>query len=155
MAGRPEDGYCGQVADGKLRIIVERDLEELHKAEMASALKSRLILSGGLIEGFLLDALLSVEATALAAKKADIDRTSGKAKPLDEWNLSNLIEVAFELGLVTKDTHSLSNSIREYRNLVHPGLERRSGRGVRDEIAKIAEQVLNMVRNDLARKPGP
>lgn len=133
------------VSDSKLRGIVERDYSELQNLKSVSATKSRLIISGGLIEALLLDALRREEANARAAKKAE-DR------PLDEWKLSTLIDVSVELQLISAGAQSFGHSVREFRNLVHPGREIKSSSKVALEEAEIAEKVLEIVIRDLREK---
>lgn len=133
------------VRDGKLKGIVERDYDELQRVKAASAIKSRLILAGGLIEALLLDALQGDEPKARVAKKAE-------DKPLDEWNLSSLIDVAVELGFISAGAQKFGHSVREFRNLVHPGREIRFNLRVAVEEADIAEKVLGIVIRDLRDK---
>ena len=136
------------VSDTKLRQIIDRDYSDL-QGTAPSAIKSRIILAGGLIEALLLDGLITRSADALSAKRAERDARSGTAKPLDEWHLSSLIDVATEIGILSEDASRHSATIRQYRNLVHPGLERRAPIAVRERVANIGEQVLWMVIEDL------
>lgn len=133
------------VADKRIRKIVERDDRELGNLRDSPALKSRMILAGGLIEALLLDALQTNETAALRAKRAE-------KKPLLEWGLSSLIDVAVELRIITSAVEKLGDGVREFRNLVHPGRELVSGYEIEEEEAKIAESVLEIVIRELRRK---
>ena len=62
-----------------------------------------------------------------------------------EWNLSELITVANDLKKIKVGVDKLSYSLREYRNLVHPGKELTSGFEVKEEEATIALNVVKMV----------
>lgn len=137
---KPED--FAFVADESLRQIIQRDYVELERVTNANALKSRIILAGGLIEAVLLDALLQNETNARASKDASKEQ-------LEKRDLADLIKAASELKLLTPDAHKYTEFTRAYRNLVHPGLELRSGQTVRPEIAAIAEQVLKIVIADI------
>ena len=139
------------VTDDILRDIVIRDYKELQSAKSSSAIKTRLILSGGLIEAILLDILQRNESRAHNAKKAE-RKKDGKEKSLDEWSLGNLIDVAVELELISSSTQSFGHSVREYRNLVHPGKEKRSNYKIQEEEADIAEKVLDIVIRDLQER---
>lgn len=130
--------------DVKLREIVGRDYSELQMAKRASASKTRLILSGGLIEALLLDALERNEKSALKANAAEADnKGKGKVKALDDWNLSSLIDVAAELSLISEGSAKLSNVIRDFRNLVHAGKERRGDYVIEEHEAQAAEAGLS------------
>ncbi len=135
------------VVDKKLREIVERDYAELQRIKVLFPTKSRMILAGGLVEAVLLDELLRDAQKARECKKAE-------NKPLDEWSLATLIDVAHELGLITTGSQRFGHVVREYRNLVHPGKERRSDYFVGREEANIAEEVLAIVIRDLRKKSG-
>jgi hypothetical protein len=141
------------VSDAQLKTILKRDIEELQVLRGPSVCKLRIIQSGSIIEGLLLDALLPKEQTAIASL-----RNKGKKKSgLDECDLDDLIEIAVEMKVITKGTMSLAHGVRKYRNLVHPGLEKRSDYRVGANEANIAEQVLEMVVRDLkeaAKSPG-
>jgi len=130
----------GFVNNNKLKEIAERDFKELQLAWISRSWKSVIILSGGLLEALLLDTLLQDQKSALACPKVP------KKKPnLMEWNLSELITVANDLKKIKVGVDKLSYSLREYRNLVHPGKELTSGFEVKEEEATIALNVVKMV----------
>jgi hypothetical protein len=131
------------ITDKSLRDIIERDYSEIQRAYIASCWKSVIILSGGTIEAILTDLLKANEAAAKTAKSAP------KNDDITQWDLSQLIKVAVELGLVSTSIDKLSHSIREYRNLVHPGNELRNKLRFDAEEARIAIEVLNIVQRDL------
>ena len=70
-------------------------------------------------EGLLTWALLRREAEALASSRGSKDK-QGTVKPLKEWNLSNLIEVCVELGLVGRTAKQASWALKDFRNFLHP-----------------------------------
>ena len=131
------------VSDSRLRQIVERDYIEIQAAFAAGCWKSVIILSGGAIEAILLD-ILQRDPRAGTASRAP--RKSDPSK----WDFSDLIKVSVELGLVSLGVEKLSDPVREYRNLVHPGNEIRSGLKFGKEEATIALEVLHMVHRDLS-----
>ena len=128
-----------------LRVIIERDYSEIQRAYIAQCWKSVIILCGGAIETILTDLLESNENTAKSSKSAP------KEPDIKRWDLSQLIGVAVELKLVSTAVEKLSHSLREYRNLVHPGAELRNKLGFDAEEAKIAIEVLNIVHRDLSK----
>jgi hypothetical protein len=131
------------VSDPKFKKILQRDFLEIQLAYQASCWKSTIILCGGGIEAILTDLLITKETLAKASAKAP-------NKPdITRWDLSELINVAVDLKLVTAAVEKLSHPIREYRNLVHPGNEIRSKLTFGAEEAKIALEVFNIVYRDL------
>jgi hypothetical protein len=133
------------ITNGDLRKIIARDYQEIQRAYISECWKSVIILCGSVIEAILTDVLLSNETNAKKAK-------SSPNKPdITRWDLSDLIKVSVELCVVGSGVEKLSHSIREYRNLVHPGNEIRNKLMFDAEEARIAVEVLNIVHRDLAK----
>lgn len=131
------------IHDSSLRHILERDFYEIQRAFISQCWKSVIILCGGAIEAILTDLLLANGPQAKTSSKAP-------SKPdITRWDLSDLINVSVDLDLVSPGVDKLSHSLREYRNLVHPGNEIRKNLTFDAEEAKIAFEVLNMVYRDL------
>ncbi len=135
------------ISDLEVRKIVERDYLEIQRAFVAQCWKSVIILSGGTIEAILVDLLLIHKSKAIAAVQAPNNNKSDITK----WDLVSLIEVSVELGLVSSGAEKLSHSVREYRNLIHPGNEVRNKLTFGTEEAKIALEVLHIVHRDLSQ----
>lgn len=135
--------------DLKLREIAERDYLELRKLKSVGAVKSRFILMGGLLEAFLVDALLPRSGDASETRAAKNE--DGK---IDRWRLASLINAAVDLELVRPGVRNLSHQVRDFRNLIHPGFERRTKYDVRRQEAEIAEQILHVVIEDLRALSG-
>jgi hypothetical protein len=132
------------ISDGKLRSILERDYGEMQRAFMAQCWKAVIILSGGGIEAILTDVLGEDIAATRAAKNAPNEADIRK------WDLSHLIAVAVELRKVSGALEKLSSPVREYRNLVHPGVELRTGLTFGAEEARIALEVFHILHRDLS-----
>ncbi len=131
------------INDPELKEILTRDFLEIQRAYISSCWKSVIILCGGAIEAILTDLLLANESQAKASPKAQ------KIPDISRWKLSNIIDVCVDLKLVSSGVEKLSHSLREYRNLVHPGNEIRNKLTFDAEEARIALEVLNIVYRDL------
>jgi len=140
-----EERQFAFINNSDLRAIIERDYSEIQRAYIAQCWKSVMILCGGAIEAILTDLLKSDETSTKASKSAP------KEPDITRWDLSQLIGVAVELKLVSTAVEKLSHSLREYRNLVHPGNELRSKLRFDAEEAKIAIEVLNILHRDLSK----
>lgn len=134
----------GFIRDSDLRKIIERDYLEIQRAYIARCWKSVIILCGGAIETVLTDALLQNPTQAKSAKQAP-------TQDISKWDLASLINVSAEIGIVSGGVEKLSHSIREYRNLVHPGNEIRNKLTFGEEETKIAIEVLHMIHRDLSK----
>lgn len=132
------------VNEREMRVILERDYSEIQRAYIAKCWKSVIILSAGAIEAILTDQLLQKPSAARASAKAP------KEPDISKWDLANLIAVAVDLNIVSPGVEKLSHSVREYRNLVHPGNEIRRKLVFDAEEAKIALEVLHIVYRDLS-----
>jgi hypothetical protein len=135
--------------DQKLKSIAERDNAELKKVIEVEAVKSRFLLMGSLLETLLMDALLPSPQKAHATEAASNYFKKRKSDSIDRWPLSLLIDVSVELDIVERAVKQLSHSVREFRNLIHPGHERRWGYKVRAKEADILERILYLVASDL------
>ncbi len=135
------------VSNSQLRSIVIRDYAEMGLIASTAAIKSRIILAGGLIEGLLLDVLSRKKKRVLSSQTA---LKVGK-KSIEQWGLAGLIDVSVELKIISPQVEKLGGVVREYRNLVHPGLEKRSGLEIGSDEATIAQSVLSIVIKDLRK----
>lgn len=132
------------ISDPRIKRILERDYGEIQRNIISANWKSAIILSGGAIEALILDYVHNDEQTAKASSKAPSEPN------LDKWHLNDLIEVAVDAKMVGSEIAKLSHTVREYRNLIHPGVEVRSGLKVEPEEAKIAVEVLNILIRELS-----
>lgn len=132
------------ISNTDIRKIVERDYLEIQRSVIASNWKSTILLCGGSIEAILLDLLGSKSSEIIESLKAPPE------SDINKWDLNNLIEVAVDRKLVDAGMATLSHSVREYRNLIHPGVEIRKGLKIEPEEAKIALEVLNMLIRELS-----
>ena len=126
-----------------LREILQRDYIEIQKNVISQNWKSTIILSGGSLEAILLDLLQNNETIAISSDKAP-------RKKLNEWDLNDLIEVGVDIEIVDSQIAKLSHSVREYRNLIHPGVEIRKNLRVEEEEGKIAVEILHMLIRNLS-----
>lgn len=95
------------VADSRIGNILERDYKELQSLDPDTATKSMLVLSGGIIEGLLFDALVA-------------NGTYTFEQACNE-QLKNMIYPALKEKIIKQD--KLTDVLRSYRNLIHPARE--------------------------------
>jgi hypothetical protein len=128
-----------------LRGIVERDYLEIHRVNQAQGWKSMIILCGGTIEAILTDLLLANEMAAKSSPKKPSHKSN-----ISRWELAELIDVAGDLKLVKTGFETLSQAVRKFRNLVHPGMELREGLSFHEHEALIAYHTLRVLIRELS-----
>lgn len=124
--------------------------EEVEKCLQSHAYLASIILMGSLLEGILYWALTKFPEKAYRASASPKDSKTGKPKPIHEWSLSQMIDVAHELGWLGIDVKRFSHSLREFRNLVHPYQQMKEGVIPDEDTCKISWQVVRASINDLA-----
>lgn len=108
-------------------IIKDRDLakvltlrrDEIVKNLTSDAHLSAVIMMGTLLEGVLLYAIYQHSKIATTTKAAPKEK-NGKTKNVNQWVLSDMIDVAHDLGWIKGDVKNFSHVLRDYRNMIHP-----------------------------------
>jgi hypothetical protein len=118
------------ITDPNLREVLHRDIGEVERALHNGEWKAATVLAGSVIEALLLWACQSQAdlAVVIIAANAVVDAGRLKKTPpsnIERWDLSELVAVTHELGLITASTRDAANLCREYRNLIHPGRAQR------------------------------
>lgn len=120
-------------------------MRELTNAYTSGLWVSSLALAGGLIEALLLAAIMSnAEPATGGIAPAEVTRLTSLA-------LGNLIREAEQRNILRKGASHLSDGVREFRNLLHPGKRIRDGHDPAKAEAHAACAVLQIVIQDLAR----
>lgn len=147
---RESDGDRGDfwfVENPSLRRLLSADRQELLRVYDAKAWKSTVILSGGILEGMLLDVLDRRKEQANEAYRQIKGRNP---EPLDRWVLNELVEVAKAVGALGKGVGQLSHVLREFRDLIHPGRQLREGITISADEAEIAVLTVKICFRELA-----
>jgi hypothetical protein len=113
------------ITDPKMQAILTRRWQECVVCVKSGAPLAATVMMGGLLEGLLLAKInqLSNKAPVFSAAATPMDQKTGKALQLKEWGLKNYIDVAHELGWITKTTKDVGEVVRDYRNYIHPQKE--------------------------------
>ncbi len=105
------------VSDQALQAILRRDLEELVSAVSAGLDKSVAMLAGSIMEAVLVDVI---------DRRPDLAQGyMGKKKFPSDASIDKLVEIAVAENLLDSLATSLVDSIKDYRDLIHPDRERR------------------------------
>lgn len=140
------------IQDPLLRDQLTSDWGEVERVRGVKAWKSCVILCGGILEGMLLDVLKRDEQQARSVYP---QRKGKEVSDLDQWDLVDLVNVAKDLGLLSKSAEYLGHGLREFRNLIHPGKQVREKVSLTQEEAEIAFNVIKVCLRELSKLPHP
>lgn len=118
-------------------------IEEIIKGIKAKAPLLVIFLSGSTLEGILLGKAKKYPKV-FNETKCSPKQDSGQVKILSQWTLNDLINSAYEIGLINKDLKEFSYVLRDFRNYIHPFEQINSGFNPRMDTAKLCWQVLQM-----------
>lgn len=115
--------FARLIADASLAEILAFRWEEAQRCVQAGAYLSAVIMMGSILGGSL---LYKVEQNPETAGRAQgVPRNRDKSpKPVHQWGLSALIDIAHEVEWLQGDVQRFSHALRESRNVVHPYVQR-------------------------------
>jgi hypothetical protein len=147
------------IKDTALRAIIERDYRELTVRTYPShAEKSTVILAGSILESILFDQLATdpaVKARAVSSGVAPTDKHDN-VLDIEKWRLEDLIRVAAAIAILPKEKEkTIDQTLRDYRNFIHPKKEIRSRLSIGDPEMRLAVAALDGVCDFLASKLSP
>ena len=139
------------VLDSSLAEVLSFRWQEAQKCVQSEAYLSAVVMMGSILEGVLLHNLEDNRETGNRATSSPKDRITGKPRPIQEWGLSALIDVAHEVGWLQGDVKRFSHALRDSRNLVHPYMQRLHGEVPDEDTCSICWQVVRAAVSDLLR----
>lgn len=125
------------IADRQYRALLIRDYLELENCVKNEASKSVLILSGSIIETLLLEFF-----------SHNLPNGINKIQLLKK-NLSDLIDEAVKIGLISNKSKELSTVIKNYRNLIHPGREIRTNENFDQDTAIVSFSLVKIILKEI------
>ncbi len=111
-----------------MRIILTRRWHECAKCVKADCHLAAIVMMGGLLEALFVARAnkLADKSPLIGAANAPKDK-SGTVVNYQDWMLDSYIKVGCELRWITKSAKDVSDTLKEYRNFVHPAKELRYG----------------------------
>lgn len=137
-----------------LKNKIQRDYEELRKVYEIGASKSVMVLSGGILEALLIDALSSEEEDAKFDYYQKYLEGKGKDRnqpDIENWQFYQLIEIAAQRKIISADVRKISHIIKDYRNLIHLKAEIRDKLSVDKNVATSVVHLLLKAIDDISR----
>ena len=129
--------------------ILEARIKEIEKGLNSKASLSVIFMCGSVLEGVLLGTALQKPQSFNQSQASPKDKT-GKVRPLNEWSLAQLIDVARDINAIKLDVQKFSHALRDFRNYIHPYQQMSSGFSPNEQTAEICFQVLKAALADLA-----
>ncbi len=112
-----------KVSDLALREILKRDLKENALALLTDSYKATLVLSGSIIEAFILNKII-----ASGIIKHLPNAYAKKKKQVKNMNLSEMLFTADKNKTIEVQLYHFSQALKQYRNFIHPAVEIRKSK---------------------------
>ncbi len=114
------------VGDPIMRTILTQRWDECLRCMNAGAYLAATVMMGGLLEALLVARAnkLPDKSPLFTAQSTPKDAKTGKPLDLRQWMLASYIDVAHELGWITRSAKDVAVVLRDYRNYVHPEKQR-------------------------------
>lgn len=135
------------VKDSNLARVLQNRWKECVLTLDAGAYLSTIILLGSILEGVLLDKIKSNCIDAGRASGAKRDRR-GDLVSFEDWHLNDLITVSYQCGWIGKDRHDFADTLRDYRNFIHPNKQAVEGVVLDFQTCEIAKKVVEAILQD-------
>ncbi len=121
--------FAALAGNQEMRDILTRRWNECAKCVNADAHLAAIVMMGGLLEAlFVARANKMPDKTSLiSASHAPKDKATGRTTNYREWMLDSYIKVGHELNWITGSARDVADTLKEYRNFVHPEKELRYG----------------------------
>jgi hypothetical protein len=133
-----------------LKDELDKRWREVQRCIHVEAFTSAVILMGSILEGLILARAQLAASDAYRSHRAPKDKT-GKVIAIHNWSLSNLIDVATDVGWLKTDRGRFSHALRESRNVVHPWQAVLSRANFDEATCKTSWHVLDSSVDDLVR----
>jgi hypothetical protein len=159
----PDEGISKSTSDltfisvQELRCSLQIDISSANQAFQNGEWKATTVLAGATIEALLLYTLDSVQNSDRSKISSSINSLVSKGtfknppvENLDEWSIFFLVEVAADLSLIKEETATQVKIVRNFRNLIHPGVSVRKNIVCNRGTALSALAGLEHIINDLS-----
>lgn len=143
--------FAALASDPVMKAILERRWNECQRCIRASAPLAATVMMGGLLEALFVARanLMTNKAPLFRAKATPIDSKTKKPLALPKWTLRPYIDVAAELGWISRSGKDVAAVLRDYRNYIHPEKERAHGVNLNDHDAGMFWEVTKSLARQL------
>ena len=134
--------------DSEVSDIIKDRLQEAQACLSAGAYLSVIFLCGSILEAVLLGA--AQKDPEKFNRSAAVPKRDNSAKDFRDWTLSELINVACDIGVLGPDVKKFSHGLRDFRNYIHPKLQLKSGFKPDEYTAKLCFNALRVALADVS-----
>lgn len=122
----PPPDFTPLAADPAMRTILSGRWDECQRCIRAEAHFAATVMMGGFLEALFVARANQMpnKAPLFRAKATPVDGKTTKPLALSEWTLRPYIDVAHELGWISRSGKDVAAVLRDYRNYVHPEKQR-------------------------------
>lgn len=151
QSGNVPPDFSPLATQPEMQTIMTRRWNECATCLDAGANLAAVVMMGGLIEALLVSKANHLPDRDMLAKatRAPKEHNSGKVIPYQKWTLNHYIEVGHELGWIGDIAKSVSGSLRDYRNFVHPQAELTRGHTIEAQDARLLWDVTKALAREL------
>ncbi|MBI4658540.1 MAG: hypothetical protein HY735_06775 [Verrucomicrobia bacterium] len=141
--------------DLKMQEIMAQRWSEVQQCIGSHAHLAATVMMGGLLESLLLARINSSpnQRAVFTAANAPRDRTR-RTLPLAEWKLVKMVEVAHELGWISRSAKDVGNVLRDFRNYIHPHKEYTDGVAISQDDACMFWEVTKAISRQVLTSVG-
>ena len=145
--------FSSLITDPNMQRILVNRWNECVKCVDADAPLAATVMMGGMLEGLLLARInqLPDKSRVFKAASAPKDRKTGAPLKLNEWGLRDYIDVAHELGWISKTVKDIGGVVRDYRNYIHPQKEHSHGVSIGPDDARMLWEVAKSITHQLLK----
>lgn len=113
-------------SDPIMRSILDARWDECQLCLNAGAPMAATVMMGGFLEALFVARAnqMTDKAPLFRARATPIDQKTRKPLQLPEWTLRHYIDVAQELGWISRSAKEIAEVLRDYRNYIHPEKQR-------------------------------
>lgn len=133
---------------------IDKRWREAQKCAHVGAFTAAVIIMGSILEGLLLARAQQSAAIAYQSKRVPKDR-QGNAISIPNWKLTDLIDVAADVGWIKTDRAKFGHALRDSRNVVHPWQAVMTGADFDSATCMTSWSVLDASADDLLRSLKP
>lgn len=129
------------IANGNMKEYIRQDLSDVENCISIGAWKSAIILCGSVLEAILSDWINQIDKEVIRRVFLDL-YPAKKFKKTSDLSLEQLIDIAERIGLIHGYHATISDGIRNFRNLIHPNVLLRQKIEPNKAIAEIGKQII-------------
>jgi hypothetical protein len=136
--------------DYSFESVIKQRLEEIELSLNSGASLAVIFLCGSTLEGLLLNIATQNPQKFNISESAP--KKDNKVKQLHEWTLDNLINVAYDVGIIKLDIKKFSHSLKDFRNYIHPRQQASQNFNPDRHTAEISWKVLQATIANLSKE---